>query len=199
MEHLSEFNADRREFFRVNDHVFIEFTPLDKTDKTLPTVKTHLADELSDEKQRLNDIQGHLNRLIDQINQTDRDIARALRLMDEKLALFAQMLHKQQNKFDPRDAIEVNISGGGIAFFTAEHYPPHTPIEIQIEFKSTGAIIHAIARVVSCVKTYDAPKATPYLLRLAFTQMSETDRNLLVKQTLARQAYELRVSKHAST
>jgi hypothetical protein len=49
-----------------------------------------------------------------------------------------------------------------------------------------------VAHVVSCDKLNDAPQETPYLLRLAFTHMSEIDRNLLVKHVLNRQAEDIR-------
>jgi len=197
MENMPEFNSDRREFFRVNDHVYIDFSALDNEEaaRLIPIIKAPSHGDDGEDKQRLHDIQTHLSHLIDQINQTDRDVARALRLLDEKISLVAQTIHQQENKFDTRKPIEANLSGGGIAFFTAEQYPTKSTIEIHIEFQSSGCIIHAIANVVSCNKVYDAPKETPYLLRLVFSHMSEVDRNLLVKHTLSRQALELRMSK----
>jgi len=48
--------------------------------------------------------------------------------------------------------------------------------------------------VIACDKLRDAPEETPYYLRLAFSHMSEYDRNLLVKHTLSRQAQALRIS-----
>ncbi len=197
MEHLPEFNSDRREFFRITDSVAIDYSALNEAEAKhlVPIIKNPIKNDDSDHRQRLNSVQTNLNHLIDQINQTDRDIARALRLLDEKISLISQSIHWQEKASDNRSFIDANLSGGGIAFFVSERYPVKTPIEIHIEFRSSGCVIHAIAHVVTCNKSYDAPKETPYLLRLVFSHMSEVDRNLLVKHTLSRQALDLRLNK----
>jgi len=197
MENMPEFNSDRREFFRVTDRVFIDFTILndDEAERLVPVIKNPIHTNDTENKQRLNSLQTNLTHLIDQINQTDRDIARALRLLDEKITLVAQSIKQSESKFDDKKVIDANLSGGGMAFLSAEQYPSKTTIEIHIEFQSSGSTIHAIANVIACNKVYDAPKETPYLLRLVFSHMSEIDRNLLVKHTLSRQALELRINK----
>ncbi|MFW5427280.1 MAG: PilZ domain-containing protein, partial [Methylophagaceae bacterium] len=68
------------------------------------------------------------------------------------------------------------------------------PVEIHIELSHSGNFINAIANVIACDKLDDTPEKTPYYLRLAFSHMSEHDRNLLVKHTLSRQAQALRIS-----
>lgn len=197
MEHLPELNTDRREFFRITDSVSIDFSALNEAEAKhlVPIIKNPIHNNDSDHRQRLNSVQTNLNHLIDQINQTDRDIARALRLLDEKISLICQSILRQENVADKRSFIDANLSGGGIAFLVSEHYSVKTPIEIHIEFRSSGCVIHAIAHVVACNKSYDAPQETPYLLRLVFSHMSEVDRNLLVKHTLSRQALDLRLNK----
>lgn len=201
MEHMPEFNSDRREFFRITDSVFIEFSELNKheAERLVPIIRNPVHSDSGEHKQKLDSLQTHLSHLIDQINQTDRDVARALRLLDEKVNLITQSIHLQQSSADERQVIEANLSGGGIAFFTADPYPTKSAIEIHIEFQSSGSVIHAIANVIACNKIYEAPKETPYLLRLVFSHMSELDRNLLVKHTLSRQALERRLSKEQLT
>ena len=197
MENLTDLNSDRREFFRITDSVFIDYSPLNfaEVEQLIPNIQNHVPSDDSLDNQRISSIQTHLNHLIDTINQTDRDIARALRLIDEKVSLIAKSVTHNDPNSKQRPYHEANLSGGGIAFFVSENYPAKSAMEIHIEFCSSGSIIHAIAHVVACTKNYDAPKETPYLLRLVFSHMNEIDRNLLVKHTLSRQALDLRISK----
>ena len=58
-----------------------------------------------------------------------------------------------------------------------------------------GLHIRAIAKVIACDQLIESSQGKSFYLRMAFTHMSETDRNILVKHTLNRQAEELRNSK----
>lgn len=193
-------NSDRREFFRVTDHVFIDFSELsdDEKSRLVPIIKNPVHNDDNAIQQRLSSLQTNLNRLIDQINHTDRDIARALRLIDEKVSILAQAVHQQENSTTDREFVETNLSGGGMAFLSANTFAAKATIEIRVEFQSSGSVIHAIANVVGCDKIASAPEDKPYLLRLVFSHMSEIDRNTLVKHTLSRQALELRMQKESS-
>ena len=195
MENMPEFNSDRREYFRINDTVFIDYKLIDRAEAERLGViiqnPLHAGD--SDGKLQLNTIQTAFTHLVDQINQDNREIARALRLLDEKINIHVQLLNRQNNKTkDSNPAIDVNLSGGGIAFFTADKLDAKSILEVHIELIPSGTTIHAITNVISCNNIHDAPKEAPYFLRLVFSHMSECDRNLLVKHTLSRQAEELR-------
>lgn len=198
MENMPEFNSDRREFFRINDTVLIEFSALESDEveqQIAHIIKNPPHNDDDFEEKQLKTIQTSLTYLTDQINQYDREVARALRLLDEKLNIISLAIQRQQNTSDMSNAVDANLSGGGIAFLTDSPLTTKSAIEIHIEFQPLGSVIHAIAHVVACNKNYEAPKETPYLLRLVFTLMSEADRNLLVKHTLSRQAQILRLNK----
>ncbi|MFW5451217.1 MAG: PilZ domain-containing protein [Methylophagaceae bacterium] len=194
MEHMPEFNSDRREFFRINDTVFIDISSLDEeqADRLGQVIRSPIHNDKNQEKQQLSALQTAFNHINDQINQTDRDVARALRILDDKLNLISQTVRRQQNRSNDSEAVEVNLSGGGIAFLTAEEFSSKSAFEINIELRPSGDLIHTVANVIACNRITDAPEETPYLLRLVFTHMSECDRNLLVKHTLSRQAEILR-------
>jgi len=198
---MPEFNSDRREFFRINDTVYIEFSQInsDQVQHLASTIHNTLSDESGQEEQQLSSLQTSITHLIDQINQSDREVARVLRLLDEKVNLLAHSVQRLHNSDDTSKAIEANLSGGGIAFLSSEKYESRTSIDIRIELRPSGTTLHAIANVVACNKIYDAPKETPYHLRLIFSHMSELDRNLLVRHTLSRQAEELRIKSSQKT
>ncbi len=196
MENMPEFNTDQREFFRIDDLVFIELTPINNNDveRLKVSIKEHTHYDDNKETKQLQTLQTAFSHLTDQINQQDREIARALRLLDDKINIIAQSFQRQKNSSDNRNIVKANLSGGGIAFLSAEEYPTKSAIEIRLDLRTSATVIHAIANVVGCNKRYGAPKETPYYLRLVFSHMSEYDRNSLIKHTLARQAESLRTA-----
>jgi len=195
MENMPEFNSDRREFFRINDTVYLDFSLIDndQAEDLASTFHNTPSDENGQQKQQLSTLQTSITHLIDQINQSDREVARALRLLDEKINIIAHSLQRLHNSEDSNKAVEANLSGGGIAFLSSTKYETKSSLEMRIELRPSGTILHAIANVIACNKIYDAPEETPYHLRLVFSHMSEVDRNLLVRHTLSRQAEELRM------
>lgn len=198
MENMSEFNSDRREFFRINDTVFVEVTAIDGKDlqHRATAISNPSPSDGNQSLQQFQELTTSLTHLIDQINQSDRETARALRLLDDKVNLIAHAVQHQQNVSEHQNVSDVNLSGGGIALLSADQYSGNSPVEIRIELGQSGGFINAIANVISCEKLRDAPKETPYFLRLGFSHMSEHDRNALVKYTLSRQAQALRVAQN---
>lgn len=185
--------TDRREFFRINDTVLVEYTEIDENQiEALAKQIDNPLDANSPEKNQLYSLQTAFSHLTDQINQYDRNIARALRLLDDKMTIIAHMLNNDKSPQDGQNIVHANLSGGGIAFLSSTKVNSKTPLDIHIELRPSCTQIRTVAHVVSCDKLNDAPQETPYLLRLAFTHMSEIDRNLLVKHVLNRQAEDIR-------
>ena len=185
--------ADRREFFRINDTVYVDCQPIsaEKAEELGKALKDPLHSANNQTKNQLRSLQSAFNHITDQINQHDRDIARALRLLDDKISMVHHAIHRQQNKSDDNQVIDANLSGGGIAFMTAEHIDSKNAVEVKIELQPMGTHIHTVANVISCNKTKENVDK-PYFLRLAFTYMSEIDRSTLVKHILNRQAEVIR-------
>lgn len=186
---------ERREHFRINDTLFLQYKAIDQA--TAEQLSQYIVnpelDENNQQQVQLRALQTAFTLLNDQINHHDRDIARALRLLNEKINILSRGLHSPHNTVDIKST-EVNLSGGGLAFLCEEPIEIKSPLSIQIELCSSGITIDCIANVISCTKSYPENKETPYFLRLAFTKMNETDRNLLIKHILFRQAQELRAN-----
>ena len=152
MENMPEFNSDRREYFRINDTIYIDYKHIDygEAERLGAIIQNPLHSDDSQGKLQLNTIQTSFTHLTDLINQNDREIARALRLLDEKINIHVQLLKRQNNKSkDSNPAIDVNLSGGGIAFFTADKLDAKSILEVHIELIPSGTTIHAITNVIS--------------------------------------------------
>lgn len=186
--------ADRREFFRINDTVVIDYKAVAETeiDMVARRIAQAADDDANNDKAKLKVLQNSLNHLIEQINYDNREIARALRMMDEKINLIAENVARQNHPIDPEELIEANLSGGGLAFMIADPVTIRSHVELHLKLLPTASTIHALASVISCERILTAAPERPYHLRLVFTHMDEQDRNLLVKHTLNRQAEVLR-------
>ena len=128
-------------------------------------------------------------------------MARALRILNEKINLPDQIINEPNSgQSTASQKKEVNLSGGGLGLLCEQQYEERSPLIIQIELRSSGVRIQAVARVISCTRVEPENSQTPYYLRLAFTQMNEQGRDLLIKNILFRQAEELRANnKHNLT
>lgn len=189
-------NKERREHFRINDSLFIQYKTIDKA------TAEQLGDQLiniehGEENQhqvQLRSLQTAFTLVTDQINHYDREVARALRILNEKINLIEQANKQLDPSETPSKKIDVNLSGGGLGLLSKEQIETRSPISVQIELRSSGVTIQAVANVIACSKVQPENNQTPYYLRLAFTKMNEQDRDLLIKHILFRQAEELRAS-----
>ncbi len=186
---------ERREHFRINDTLYLQYKAIDHAtaEQLGQDLVTPLLDENNQQQVQLHALQTAFTLLTDQINHRDRDIARALRLLNEKINILSRGLQNRHDNMNIKST-DVNLSGGGLAFLCAEPLDVKSALSIQIELRSSGVIIDTIANVISCKKSYPENTKTPYFLRLAFTKMNEADRNLLIKHILFRQAETLRAS-----
>lgn len=184
--------------FRINDRLVLSLIPL--TEAEAEHIGQSIIDatpEAGQLTQQLSTIQKSFNHLTDQIGHTDRDIARALRMLDDKVNLLAQNVQLLHTPLNPETANEVNLSAGGLALMTDTVFQARSPLEIRMQLLPGGLHIRAIAKVIGCDQMIESTEGKSFYLRVAFTHMSETDRNILVKHTLNRQAEELRNSKQA--
>ncbi|MCB2427647.1 PilZ domain-containing protein [Methylophaga pinxianii] len=188
--------SDRRAFFRINDRLVMSFVPLTGVEaEQIGNAIIDATPEAGQLTQQMSSIQKSFNHLVDQIGHSDRDIARALRMLDEKVNLLAQNVQLLHTPLNPESAIEVNLSAGGLAFMTDIAFAARSPMEIRMQLLPGGLHIRAIAKVIACDQLIESIQGKSFYLRMAFTHMSDIDRNILVKHTLNRQAEELRNSK----
>ena len=187
----------RREHFRINDTLYIQYNALDQaTAEQLGQQLTNVDHgEANQQQVQLRSLQTAFTLVTDQINHYDREVARALRILNEKINLLDQIINEPNSgQSTASQKKEVNLSGGGLGLLCEQQYEERSPLIIQIELRSSGVTIQAVARVISCTRVEPENSQTPYYLRLAFTQMNEQDRDLLIKHILFRQAEELRAN-----
>ena len=166
----------RREHFRINDTLYIQYDALDQaTAEQLGQQLTNVDHgEANQQQVQLRSLQTAFTLVTDQSNHYDREVARALRILNEKINLLDQIINEPNSgQSTASQKKEVNLSGGGLGLLCEQQYEERSPLSVQIELRSSGVTIQAVARVISCTRVEPENSQTPYYLRLAFTQMNE--------------------------
>lgn len=199
MNEITDNSADRRAYFRINDRLLINVKPLApeaawELGKTIISNAPHATHP----NQQLSSLETAFHHLTDQIGHIDRNVARALRMLDERISLLASNVQHLLQPIDDSQARAVNLSAGGVALLSEQVIAAKHPVEVNMTLLPSGLPIRAVAKVISCEQLLSAQNGMSFSLRLAFTHMHETDRNILVKHTLTRQAENLRQQKQQS-
>ncbi|MDT8311276.1 MAG: PilZ domain-containing protein [Methylophaga sp.] len=199
MNDSTDNNADRRAYFRINDRLLIDIKILEpEAAWELGKLIVNSAPHASHPNQQLLSLEAAFHHLTDQIGHADRDVARALRMLDEKINLLANNVQHLLQPIDDTQAQAVNLSAGGISILSDQVIAPKTPVAVNLTLLPSGLSIRAVAKVISCEQLLSAQNGKGFSLRLAFTHMNENDRNILVRHTLTRQAENLRQQKQQS-
>ncbi len=196
MAEVHEQHTERRQHFRINDTLSIQYQVIDEA--TAETLGQQLVNDglgpHNEEKTQLRVLQAAFTHITDQINHHDRDVARALRILNDKVNILSQVVYRQDYDISDNVELDVNLSGGGLALLTEQQIAARTPIQLQVSLPSSGMVIQAIAKVISCHENDTTESDSPFYLRLAFTHMNEQDRDILIKHILLRQAEQLRAN-----
>lgn len=196
MNEITDPASDRREFFRINDRMVVSVHPITAAQAEAAIQET--VDSITEPpslSQQLLSMQKSFNILTDHIGHADRDIAKALRMLDDKLNLLAQSVQQLHTPIDLEAAVDVNLSAGGLALISDSYFEPRATLEVNIQLLPSGLPIHAITKVISCQPENDAAPGDSFYLRMTFIHLNEMDHDILVKHILNRQAEALRNNK----
>lgn len=190
-------NAERRQFFRIEDDVSLYYQVIDAqaldpnnlnnrdmlAGCTLSTAWHILGEETK----------GMLLRA----ESMDYEIAECFKLLNAKLDLLAKayMTHEEQCS-EPRR--NVSLSASGLAFDNEMDIETGTYLEVKMVLASlaTAMILHA--KVVYCrPNSIDQPHKLPFLVGLEYVNIREQDRETLIQYVLQRQKQQLRETKEA--
>ena len=179
---MQELNSERREHFRINDNILLDYLPLTEIDvEAMGESITSFNDSNDQQCIKLNLVQSSFKSLIDQVDQSESLISNAVSTIDTHLNILRHAIQHEHIDFENTKEIEANLSGGGIACLIPEKIPVGTAVEVKVQLRPSGIKVHAVTRVISCREIKTAPQNTPFYLRLKFTHLHDGDRALLVE------------------
>ena len=177
---------ERRDYYRINDTVGLRVEPT--TQEQIPAMED-FTEQSADEFRLIN----HLSRidlenstLLHNIQDTNPDIARYLKLINIKIEAIAKQI-VAMGLTDEVKPTDITLSAGGISFKGNIPFDKGDLVKLQMIVYPSNAVINAYARAVRSQPQGDVfDNAFEYIL------ITESDRDTLVRHVLQLQSNSLR-------
>ncbi|TCK17355.1 PilZ domain-containing protein [Thiogranum longum] len=184
---------ERREFFRIDDEVALDYRLIDhdEVDQLLEKIQSQLVDRFTAASSFTATTRQMMN-LIHKVQAQSPELARCLQAIDQKLNMIAQLFVSEEIKEKQHDTREVNLSAGGVAFRAQHELPVGSLLELRMVLFPSLVGILTISRVVHCERVKDGNPQYPWQIAVEYEHLKETDRELLVRHIMARETEQLR-------
>ncbi|MDN6858302.1 PilZ domain-containing protein [Pseudomonas sp. CAN2814] len=180
---------DRREYYRIEDTLALEFRPLREDE-------IHSGEVLQDDSALFNLLSDlHLTdfesqHLLRHIHERDRPLASYLKVMNKRIDLIAQALTQSLLR-EIGPARRVTLSEGGINFRDDQPLPVGQALALKIVLLPQGLGLLLRAKVTHCQQQAEGD----YEIGTEFDILGDAQRQLLARHILQRQASERRQAK----
>lgn len=177
---------ERRDYYRINDTVGLRVDPT--TQDKMPSMEEFL-EQASDEFKLIN----HLSRidlenstLLHNIQDTNPDVARYLKLLNIKIEAIAKQI-VAMGLTDEVKPTDVTLSAGGISYESDIPFNKGDIVKLQMILYPSNAVINSYARAVR-----SKPEDKIFDTAFEYLMISESDRDTLVRHVLQLQSNSLR-------
>ncbi|MDP2243650.1 PilZ domain-containing protein [Pseudomonas sp.] len=177
---------DRREYYRIDDTIALEFTPLSGTEALA-------SDELRDSSPLFNLLSElHLldfesQHLLRHISERDRSLANYLKVINKRIDLLGQAVAQSLLR-DIGTPRRVCLSEGGVSFSSSQNLAIDTHLAIKIVLMPQALGLLLRAKVIHCQALADQQ----FEIGTEFEALTDAQRQLLARHILQRQALERR-------
>jgi len=192
-------HSDERNFFRIDDEVYLEFrvlteVPRDKSKMPASRKDARTNDVLAD----LTAVNAQIHPLIESIKQTNTAVARCLEALNKKIDVLAKAVSKTGEPFKAvKPNKKVNLSAGGVSFNVGTELLPDTPVEVRLAIVSSNLIVTAYGEVTYCHRQGRDPEQ-PFRVGIKFPALSVAERQALFAHVLGRHTEKLRGANRTS-
>ena len=181
----------RREYFRIDDQVLLKVRPLDATEAA--ETADHIADRVPDRFRVAANFAVNsraMARTLHGFSSGSPDIARYLKMVDQKLNHLARLFVLEEVEGDDYPRLDVNISAGGLVFPSRREFNQDQLLETRIVLLPNLTGILTVARVIHS----DAATAGdfPWQVAVEYVHIRESDRDLLCSHIMLRETELLR-------
>ena len=185
-------SKERREYFRIDNEVIIDYEKIPAEQVEL--VRERLADRVPDGFTVAATFQTNsrtMNRMLQGFSASNPDLARYLKLMDQKLNHLARLFVMGEMEGQEHDRVQVNMSAGGMTFPSHTEFSEGDLLSLRFALMPEMMGILCVARVVYCERAAVGASDYPWQVAVEYDVIRETDRDLLCSHIMARET-ELR-------
>ena len=187
-------SVERRLYFRIDDRVLIKYRLFGERDLSDERRFIFLNEvRASNLHAALMGIDMSLQETISELRNRDKTVASALDLINRKLNLIERVVALEQmdgraTSESEHEPFDVNISGGGISFVSAEPIDVGALLAIDLIVLPSNHPMRAIGRVVDCRSANERRNH----VAIEFVEIRDEDRETLIQHVIKKQAAELR-------
>ncbi len=170
--------SDRRDFFRIRDHIGLEIRSHDKDGQPTDLFDDHHLETLRSEFRRLDqDIRSQLGTLAER----DRLLASLIKSLNGKLDTLARIMAFEQNPLQPEDWQDVTLSEGGLAFnAVSEMYSVGDALSMRLTLPPELFQPVAVAKVISV----EAAEQGDDRVHTEFIDIQDSDRQMIARHVM---------------
>lgn len=186
--------SERRDYFRVEDSVSLSYQRIepDLLAERMEALEQGFENQFT-LMSNLASISQHNSGILHHIESDYPDVAAYLKALDHKINLIGQALLMQHSGLASEPASPVNLSASGLAFESEQEFSSGETLELRLLLLPEFTGILLFAEVVSS----EAGQQGSSTVRVNFTHMRESDRDLLIHHVVRRQGEMLRQRREA--
>jgi hypothetical protein len=177
---------DRREYYRIDDTIALEFTPLSGTE-ALASDELHDSSPLFNLLSELHLLDFESQHLLRHISERDRSLANYLKVINKRIDLLGQAV-AQSLLLEIGTPRRVCLSEGGVSFNSSQSLAIETHLAIKIVLMPQALGLLLRAKVIHCQALADQQ----FEIGTEFEALTDAQRQLLARHILQRQALERR-------
>lgn len=182
-------DADRREYYRIEDQVALSIVPLDGADNATPGGESHLFGLLGE----LSVLDFEAQHLLRQLGERDRLMGNLLRVMNRRIDLIGEVL--SQGLYQEFGAPQqVTLSEGGISFRHDQPLQRNEEVNLRLLLLPQALGLLLRARIAHCQPAAEGG----FLVGAEFEALTDAQRQLLARHILQKQAQARRQARELS-
>jgi len=181
-----EIGQERRRFFRIDDELALSYRVIHSdevnVDESITAEDTPAS--LANELEKMNEVSRiHFRH----VEKESPEVARYFSFIEAKINLLAHHIMMGSDDLFVKTTQPVNLSGSGVSFTTDSELNVDSCVEVKFILRPSLASIKSLAKVVSC-----RPSDEKFTIAVEFTQLSDDDRDLLIRHVVKKQMNDIR-------
>jgi hypothetical protein len=184
---------DRRRFFRIEDSISLSYHPVPPEDleHRLERLETEMEDNFT-AASSLASISQRMAGVLHKISVESPEIAQYLKALDQKIDLLGRAMLSNDPSLQEQQAQAVNLSASGMAFNSAQPEKVGTVLELRLILLPSLMGLLIYGEVMGCEKLKDPEQGFSHNIRVDFSHMRDSDRDVLIRHVIQRQTRMLR-------
>lgn len=186
-------SQERREYFRIEDQVLLNVRAVDA--EQAAGVRERIDDRVPDRFTVAANFAVNsraMTRLLHGLTSQSPDVARFMRLMDNKVNHLARLFVLEEVESGQYPKLGVNLSAGGLVFPSQREFTAGDELETRMVLYPSMTGILTLARVVHCDRLANQPGELPWQVAVEYIHIRESDRDLLCSHIINRETEILR-------